>query len=751
MSHSRSWEAAARIHDGPRPRFRFVVTAALSAAAGSCSCCHKPCVDAVEIVPPAVVVGPGPAQTASFELEARLWTGTLADRHSIADQKRLDDLQWSSNAAWLVLVRQDRNRAVFNLSGAVPTTGAEALVTAKVDGVASPAAKIDVVTPDLVAGNDTLHASYAADLPPSASVVNAAVTVGAGCADSLVGFVRTSVLGQQVAPCPDPGAPWGLALLAVDHAMTLEPYAWTPGTDAADRVGAQGSLRSLPVALWVAIGPNDLDPGDDMTQRRHEVMDLALADLELADTIFAANRAGIAFSLVDSVTVTDGQALAAIGNDCFTANALTTHYVADVINVYYVEELQDIRGVECGARRTEQNAIYVSWTAHSSSTLAHELGHLLSLTLPRDGHTDALSGFDLINVMASGLSDADARGRDQFTIGQVFRMNTDSASWLNRATNGGQRVRDVSAPRLACQCQIDSTVPPCPGLGEDLAPASQRVGEFHDWDCFDELHLKGTNGTYDAVGLIAGRRWRSPTQCSADLPASLDRHFGTEVRLEFDNLTHPGDCPSWAAIFFQRHGMMYRKLVEKPDTLWNDTRDERLIFDPVPERVEIPVHITYEQLQLKTPAAEDTVAASQVFGADNPTGIALVFDLAQGSVTAACSASLDAAPEVWLTYASETPIKVVSCIRGETRSFVINESVHRPTTVPHYLGLALGLAKVNSPDQFMGNLMLQQPGDRGTHLTLGQVFRINVTLGRVEGIDSCTGSTACPSLGADSP
>lgn len=736
-------------HDGSSRRLRLVVAALVVAATGSCSHCHHPpAVTAVAVVPPLVYAGRNATQTATFELEARIWTGALSDRHRMADSARIADLQWSSSQPWLVLVRQHDDRALFSIANSFPGDGAEAIVTARI-GSTSGTARLVMVTPGKAEGNDTLVGPYTDDLPPASVVVNGVRSSGESCTVSMVGFVRASILGQLQAPCPSPAAPWGIALLGVDQAVTLEKYDWTASDDAVDRSAAKEPVRELPVAVWIAIGPNALEPEEDAGTLRQEVMDVALADLELADTLFLRSRAGIGFYLADSTTITSPQTLAAIGNDCFAANALSTHYEPGVINLYYVRELADMRGVECGSQRTAQNAIYLAWKAHSATTLTHELGHLLSLTLPRDGHTDALPGFDLTNVMASGLSDADARGREEFTTGQVFRMNADSASWLNWARTNGHLVREASAPRLACQCRLDDSAPPCPTLVSDLAPPSERVGEFNRWECSDELHLKGTGGSDSAVGLLAGRRWRSPDRCSTDLPAKLDRHFGDEVRLQVANLTHPGDCPSWAAIFFRQRGIMYLELVDQSDTAWTDIRNERLVFDRIPERYQLPVHVRYLQAGLKDHAVSDTIAAAQAFGVANRSGIALVFDLAQGSAPDACPEHPGAGPDVRVSYPSPGHITVASCIGGTLRAFDLPVANDYPsTTVAHYVGRTLGLEDVEGTD-FKDNLMQHESTARGTTLTLGQVFRINVSLSLIAGIDTCNGAGQCPSLGAD--
>lgn len=755
-----------------------LAAAAVVCAAGGCSewCHHPPPVTAVEVVPHLVFVGPGPAHAASFELEARLWTGPSDDRRSIADLQGYP-LQWtSSQPSWLKVSQQQGQRVVMQLVNGYPDVGAEAIVTASVGGMtSSPGAQVIVVTSAAASGNDTANAEYAADLPPDAVVVNGIFEEGGSCAESLSALVRTSLLGQVRHDCMGSEATWGISVLATDHAVVVSKEGWTPQDDPVDVGSLQGDLRTLPVALWIAVGP-DGDPSS--------VADIAKADVELANTILTANRAGILLEILNSSTITDPAEIAAIGGDCQSANDLTVSRKPGVLNVYYIDGLAaSERGEQCGWREEfKQPAVYISANNHDPITLVHEMGHALSLVLPGAGHSNILPGFDHTNVMTSGAVDNDPTGRIRFSVGQVFRMNVDSSSWLNWATKNGLPVREQAAPRLACQCGANGEGKelrgPCPRLVDDVALPSEGPGEFHPWDCYDEIHLKGTDLSQDtAVALLAGRRWRSPLgTCTPDLPGRLSRYFGSEMRFLFENVTSPGSCPSWAAIFFKKHGVMYLPLQEQLGDAWWDSRNERVVFKPVPKTVEVPVHVYYAPAT-KPLAEEDSTQASKTFGESNWTGILLKFafdETSSISETGNCLPSVGTAGEINVYYVVQSdPLfarlngkDAVRCASGPTEVIVVSAGpVHSATTMAHYLGQAFGLVDASMASGFNStNLMSTQTGGQRSELTLGQVFRM--TYGPDSWVNrkmpatqapsfqlTCTGAEAqkCPGLHTKAP
>jgi hypothetical protein len=73
----------------------------------------------------------------------------------------------------------------------------------------------------------------------------------------------------------------------------------------------------------------------------------------------------------------------------------------------------------------------------------------------------------------------------------------------------------------------------------------------------------------------------------------------------------------------------------------------------------------------------------------------------------------------------------------------------KPSTVPHFLGQALGVPTLTANDKgFTANIMWEDPSLRGDKLTLGQVFRMHVPLSTA--MPRCD-TGPCPSLEAIAP
>ena len=94
----------------------------------------------------------------------------------------------------------------------------------------------------------------------------------------------------------------------------------------------------------------------------------------------------------------------------------------------------------------------------SSGTLAHELGHTLGLRVPYSGHTLLVEGFGSSNLMWPYESDASHAPRASYSLGQVFRINLDSRSWMRMYTTESRRCDGTDGDRF------------CPALARDVAP-----------------------------------------------------------------------------------------------------------------------------------------------------------------------------------------------------------------------------------------------------------------------------------------
>ena len=489
------------------------------------------------------------------------------------------------------------------------------------------------------------------------------------------------------------------------------------------------------------VGSAVLSPAE-LTALRNDILQQAKDEIRATNSILAESRAGIQLTIYDPRVIAVPDEVQVTG--CLEGDDLPALIDAGgVLNVYYVNGVGGYRGLTCGRHpKRMQDVLWVGWDLHSSTTLIHELGHALGLVLPVAGHTDVIYGVDRTNVMTGGENDLDPGGRRRLTVGQVFRMNAESASWLNWAIDPADPskrfIRETGAPRLACQCGETDPTGSCPRLVDDVARPSTVPGSANRWDCVDQLALWGATGEEDPVALLAGRRWRAaPGGCSTDVPGSVERHWGA-LYVKFENLTRAGTCPSWVALFFRQHGVMYLELADNAYT-WTQIAEEWPIEDELVDRVKVAVHVYYPTKD-ETKVREDTQDALKTFGAANRSGIELVFDKRPDS---ACPTATPLALELILCYVKSG--KQEAKLVGESR-LKVSVPHRNKTTVSHFIGRALGL-KVLTPGTpgFSGNIMVSDPLKRLHKLTLGQVFRIYARLNPTIHCDP----GPCPSLRAD--
>lgn len=151
-----------------------------------------------------------------------------------------------------------------------------------------------------------------------------------------------------------------------------------------------------------------------------------------------------------------------IGASCYRADEMASAtdvrvYESNALNVYYISLYGSAQaGIDCW-EHGHREIMYISYKLGGSlAKLPHEIGHALGLVRPRRwwGHTDGVPGFPggETNLMNSGVTDVGG-----ITLGQVYRLNFDSAAWFNR-------LGQVSG-RLFRTCQEDPTLAaPCPKL-----------------------------------------------------------------------------------------------------------------------------------------------------------------------------------------------------------------------------------------------------------------------------------------------
>lgn len=698
---------------------------------------EKPPITAIEIVPWRVVTGSS-AMTTRFELEVRLWTGAVTDRRSITETQGYTPA-WNTTGTWLTKTGEAGFRANFEVAPN-PTPGS-AKVTVVAGGKTAEAEVIVHSAP--LAGQDAVAATYDPDRIPDAVVVNGERPAATLPCVSLSAFVRRSMLDALVNRCPgdDPG--WEAAILAEDHQMVLTRMVWTSASDPPVNVPSQQtSLRSLPVVVRLMVGTDPLTAADPIALRA-EVEAMVGADVELANDLLAENRAGIALRVDETKPVTPPNVVNV--TDCLAGDLITAgedDLLGQRLHLYYVNKVGSKRGRSCGRHdQRKHEVIYIAYEGHSTASLVHEVGHALGLTLPEEGHPDLVGGFDRTNIMASGLDDYEAGERRRLSVGQVFRMNAEPASWLNWAmdipANPNTPVRETTAPRVPCRCGSADQTGPCPPLAEDVARPSGRVDRVADWQCYDLLQIL-VPVAESPVGVLAGRSWRDPPGgCRPDLPGSNHEHGGGAY-IQFENLTRPGTCDSWAALFFRERGVVFLPL-DEPGHQFTQAADLLLMShpNPVPGRIKITVHTYFESADnTKVEKVEQDVEhVTQTFGPSNRSGVELGFDH-HGGVT--CPQTDPAALEVHLCYTSD--------VAGEgqvtpPRRIAVHVPNWTPTTASHFLGRALELPVLATAAGLPNNVMHAASTSRGQVLTLSQVFRISSTLN-----PSLCGTRTCPTL-----
>jgi hypothetical protein len=274
----------------------------------------------------------------------------------------------------------------------------------------------------------------------------------------------------------------------------------------------------------------------------------------------------------------------------------------------------------------------------------------------------------------------------------------------------------------------------CPGIGDDVAARSARPDGIHAWDCLDQVWLDVVEAE-EPVAVVAGRRWGTPPgTCRTDLAGETEHHLGATL-VRFDNLTRPGACAAWAAIFFREHAVRFLPLAE-PAVVFTQAADEIVTSGPPPDRADVPVDVYYPSSATK--AVRLAVhQAMEVFGPSNRSGIRLQVHKKEG---VSCPPVSLASSKIEICYLSggtqegRLTGRHIDVLGGQTES-----------TVSHFLGQALGLPVLTTTGQaFTANVMQANPNARGQKLTLSQVFQINAALD-----SKLCGGPPCPVLSQD--
>jgi len=260
-----------------------------------------------------------------------------------------------------------------------------------------------------------------------------------------------------------------IAVFAEQNAMELiTPVTTWKDTDSDIHTITMQPIIPVPVSVWIArTGTGAAEAGD----RAHE-------EFERANDIYRQNKVGVKFVPTPHSVSDNATAVATIGNSCNAIGAIRSSvwYTQKTLNIYYVNDVKSpadqssVQGLNCdrfgdGHIKGDANITFIGKLA-DIATLAHEIGHAFGLRPGDDGgHTNGLWGFDERNIMW-GLG---GPKRDRFTLGQVFRMNTQLDEW-----GGSMLIANglKQGPGRACPPRFEGDR--CPPLALDWSRAQEE-------------------------------------------------------------------------------------------------------------------------------------------------------------------------------------------------------------------------------------------------------------------------------------
>jgi hypothetical protein len=329
---------------------------------------------------------------------------------------------------------------------------------------------------------DVVNAPHQRGMPPSVVLIEQKDGSGSCRWGTPIAFVGTAAVGEQtVNPC-------SLSLFSADHGMVFQenrggsqwpPTAW-PTKGAAFSL-QPGDRLKIPVTIFM-IAPtptNAPTSGTTSPQTMADIQNMAKEEVDLANAIYETNGLGIQIDVhkYQPLLGTPEELTIKVGADpydCILPPTLESNpanpdyaYDSSRVSVYYVSRINfpagqtgsGVRGIQChfwysGNALHEPAAkgpvVYVAYTRHSTTSLAHEIGHALGLN-DEDGNLGTVNL--MYNLAPDGPLGADARSR--LRVGQVFRTNVWTDSWINTRW----------PPPLHRSCDV---VEPCPELGLDV-------------------------------------------------------------------------------------------------------------------------------------------------------------------------------------------------------------------------------------------------------------------------------------------
>jgi len=397
-----------------------------------------PALTAVEVTPASVTLAAGAAQQFSA-------TGRMSDATTMAVA-----VIWTATGGTITtggLYTAGATAGVYRViatqQGGTLADTSTVTVTAGAAPAPAPLAGDLVVRVAGVPATGTKYLLEDTDLGP---------TSAAGCPSDLV---TRFAMAEQPISIPAPGCLSQLSVFAQGFAPVLDP-APVP----VPMGGKQVITETLPPPWTVR-----LDVIVEYTGAEDEVK----ADTGVASLVYDKNRTGISFVIPGDIRFVDpgtGDPLVtAIGQGCASTATTLALKATSPLTVIYVKLTEpwgfDTEvGHDC-ADKGIPGLIFIR-EQHAPATLAHEIGHALSLLHVGYGNLLTLYGWTDQNLMqSSAFALNTTRVADHLTVGQAYRANFHDESWLN--TSGARSGATKSCQGVPVPGNTGGTWP-CPEL-----------------------------------------------------------------------------------------------------------------------------------------------------------------------------------------------------------------------------------------------------------------------------------------------
>ena len=170
-------------------------------------------------------------------------------------------------------------------------------------------------------------------------------------------------------------------------------------------------LANVPLAVWIMFqntsGTRQVEVNLEVN-RAAELFDTQRCGAEFNATVVDVSQSTFDIELLDA-TCARGADYKKVG------------FQGGKVNVYYIRTVDGNQGQRC--EDGSSDLLLVGASTNDSETLAHELGHALSL-----GHWNDTQPASGSNLMLSPATE-----RNSLTLGQCFRTNLNATSLLNRS------------------------------------------------------------------------------------------------------------------------------------------------------------------------------------------------------------------------------------------------------------------------------------------------------------------------------